>query len=107
MILSSRTEGSAPAPTPVPRPTRVKPKTREDVVFRRLGDEFAILDPEANQVHILNASSAAVWVLCDGHHDLAGIATEVSEAFGVEGETSVRADVEEAVASFRERGLLQ
>lgn len=85
----------------------MKPKMRADVVFRRLGDEFAILDPREHQVHILNPSSAAVWVLCDGEHDLGQIVAEVTEAFGVDPGTPVRRDVEEAVASFRDRGLLE
>lgn len=83
------------------------PHTREDVVFRRLGEEFAILDPEGQVVHVLNPTAAAVWLLCDGTLELTGIADEVVRAFGAADAEQVRTDVIEAVSGFAERGLLQ
>ncbi len=53
------------------------------MVFRRLGEEFAILDPEGQVVHVLNPTAAAVWVLCDGTLQLDGIAGEVARVFDV------------------------
>ncbi len=83
------------------------PHTREDVVFRRLGEEFAILDPEGQVVHVLNPTAAAVWVLCDGTLDLDGIAAEVANAFAVQDSERIHADVTDAVATFAARGLLR
>jgi hypothetical protein len=84
-----------------------RPRTRDDVVFRRLGEEFAILDPEGQVVHVLNPTAAAVWVLCDGTLQLDGIAREVARVFDVSDPDRVRADVTGAIATFVELGLLQ
>ena len=77
------------------------------MVFRRLGEEFAILDPGGQVVHVLNPTAAAVWVLCDGTLDLDGIAAEVASAFAIPDPERIRADVTDAVATFAERGLLR
>lgn len=82
------------------------PRTRDDVVFRRLADDFAILDPAEQQVHVLNPTAAAVWVLCDGSRDMDAIAVAVAEAFGVADAPRVREDVHTAVVGFAERRLL-
>lgn len=84
-----------------------QPHTRDDVVFRRLGEEFAILDPEGQVVHVLNPTAAAVWVLCDGTLHLEGIAEEVARVFGSPDPDRVRADVTEAVSTFGRLGLLR
>jgi hypothetical protein len=84
-----------------------RPETREDVVFRRLGDEFAILDPDGQVIHVLNPTAAAVWVLCDGTQDLPAIAREVAAAFGTAADAALQADVAGAVSAFAERGLLR
>ena len=77
------------------------------MVFRRVGDEFAILDAAQNVLHILNPTAAAVWVLCDGCHSEAEIAAELCEAFAPAEPEAVRSDVAAAVASFRDKGLLR
>ena len=82
------------------------PKTRDDVVFRRLGDEFAILDPSGNVIHVLNAAAAAVWVLCDGTRDTQDISVEVCRAFSLADDADLEEDVREALAVFAEKGLL-
>ncbi len=82
------------------------PRVREDVVFRRLGDDFAVLDPSKRVVHILNATAAAVWVLCDGTRSLDTITREIAEVFEDGDGSDVASDVERTVSDFAERGLL-
>ena len=93
----------SPSETPSDSP---RPRTRDDVVFRRLGEEFAILDPSGQVVHVLNPSAAAVWVLCDGSRSVEEIATEVREAFGLGDDVDLRPDVDEALTAFADKGLL-
>jgi hypothetical protein len=83
------------------------PLAREDVVFRALGDEYAILDSAGEVVHVLNATAAAVWLLCDGAHDVAAIAREVATLFQSGPMNDVVEDVRGAITAFTERGLLR
>jgi hypothetical protein len=49
------------------------------------GAELVMLDPESHRVVSLNAAAAAIWYLCDGRRDLAGLADEVCSSLpGVE-----------------------
>lgn len=89
------------ASTPSPLPAR--PRAREDVVFRRVGEDWVLFDPVAQEIHVLNLSAALVWTYCTGDHDLDDIEAEVRSAFGVVEETGVR----DAVGGFRAAGLLQ
>jgi hypothetical protein len=84
----------------------MKPRGRDEVIFRRVGDEFAILDAAQNVLHILNPTAAAVWVLCDGGHSEPEIAAQLCAAFSSAEPEAVRSDVAAAVRSFREKGLL-
>jgi hypothetical protein len=77
------------------------------VVFRRIGEEFAILDPEGQVVHVLNATAAAVWLLCDGTQEPEGIAREIARLFDAPDPERVRDDVDEAIAGFVERDLIR
>ena len=85
-----------------------QPKAREDVVFRALADEWVLYDPRTQDLHVLNATAAAVWACCDGTLDAGGIAREV--AAHMEGAPPLEAvleDVTRVLERFRSDGLLE
>ncbi|MFH1570952.1 MAG: PqqD family protein [Gemmatimonadota bacterium] len=61
---------------------------------------------DGQAVHLLNATAAFVWERCDGSHPAARIAAELAQRTG-ESLARVAADVAAALATLRERGLLQ
>ena len=84
------------------------PRTRDDVVFRQLKDEWVVLDPVADRVHVLNLTAALVWTACDGATTPEQISQGIREAF--EGDLDparIRSDVDAALEEFQREGLLQ
>ncbi len=85
-----------------------RPKAREDVVFRSLADEWVLYDPVSQDLHVLNATAAAIWACCDGTLDARGIAREItSHLEGAPSPGAVIEDVVRTLARFRGDGLLE
>lgn len=90
-----------------PTPDLLRPKAREDVVFRTLADEWVLYDPASNQVHVLNLSAALVWTACDGERTVEAIVQEVAESYPDHPPPdAVLADVTEAIERFAQEDLL-
>jgi len=70
-----------------------------------LAPEAVLWDGRHGQVHHLNPSASAVWLLIDGESSADRIAAELSDIFGTD-YAVVRPDVDEAIAEFARRGLL-
>lgn len=60
---------------------RHRPHARDDVVFRRVDEDWLLFDPVAQEIHVLNLSAALTWSFCDGRRTEAEIAREVARAF--------------------------
>lgn len=80
-----------------------RPRARDDIVFRRVGEDWVLFDPATQRIHVLNLTAALVWSFCNGTYAVNEIEAEVREAFGSSVED---AGVEGAVREFRESGLL-
>ena len=84
------------------------PKGRDDTVFRALAREWVLYDPGTDLLHVLNATAALVWSVCDGSRSEDEIAREVSELLDDPPElAAVLADVRAVIEDFREKGLLE
>lgn len=80
-----------------------KPRARPDLVFRRVGEDWVVFDPDRQDIHVLNLAAALVWSYCTGEHEVERIEEEVGRAWeGVE-DPGVR----EALGAFRDAGLLE
>jgi PqqD family protein of HPr-rel-A system len=77
---------------------------RADVTLQRVGKEAILHDARSGQAHVINASAARVWELCDGR-PMDELLSAFAEPYGLTPE-AVRADVERVLASFRELSLL-
>ena len=83
------------------------PKTRHDLIFRQLDEEWVLYDPEGRQLHVMNSTAAVVWLCCTGERTVDDIVDEVRGAFDEPAARGqVEADVQKAVADFASRGLL-
>ncbi len=81
---------------------RFRPRARDDVVFRRVGEDWVLFDPITQEIHVLNLSAALVWTFCTGEHEIRSIEAEVAAAFGDVPEAGAR----DAVRTFAAAGLL-
>ena len=77
---------------------------RTDVTLQRVGREAILHDARSGQAHVINASAARVWELCDGR-PFAELLAAFAEPYGLTPQ-AVRADVERVLAGFQELGLL-
>ena len=84
------------------------PTRRSDVVFRPVGSEWVVYDPENNEMHVLNLTSALVWEMCRGDTSPEEMATLLAELLtDAPGPDVLRMHVTDALAAFTERGLLR
>ena len=79
-----------------------KPRARDDVIFRKTGDEWLLYDPSTDDIHVLNLSAALAWTLCTGDNGVDQIQREVEEAFRT---NSGSGDVAEIIDEFQAAGL--
>jgi PqqD family protein of HPr-rel-A system len=75
------------------------------VTLERVGQEAILHDRERGRVHVVNGSAARLWELCDGRATVDEIIAAFAASYGA-GPDAVRADVEAAVANFRELGVV-
>lgn len=43
-----------------------RPLRNQHILLRQEGDKGMAIDPQAESVHVMNATAVAIWVLCDG-----------------------------------------
>jgi hypothetical protein len=79
-------------------------RARPDVTLQRVGREAILHDAANGQAHVINASAARIWELCDGR-SLDDLAIAFAEPYGREPD-ELRPDVERVMARFAELGLL-
>ncbi len=71
-----------PSRTEDPDPVIERPARRtQDLECQEVGDELMVMDVRSDRVHVLNATMAAVWKLCDGGRSSEQIAQALSEVF--------------------------
>lgn len=85
--------------------TDARPRPHPAVETAFLAPEAVLWDTRHQQVHHLNPSASAVWLLIDGELTADQIARELCDIFGAEFD-AVRPDVDDAIAEFVRRGLL-
>ena len=81
------------------------PRGRPDVELRVVGREAILHDPVAAKTHVVNATAARVWELCDGR-PMSAVIDEFAAGFGRLPD-ELRPDVERIVGHFARLGLLE
>jgi hypothetical protein len=84
------------------------PAGRNDVLLRRVGNEWVLFDASQGRAHVLNLTAAVVWTYCDGSHASEAIADAIGrEIIDAPAKTHIRADVDQVLRRFATEGLLQ
>lgn len=81
------------------------PVRSPDVTLQQVGHEAILHDRRQGRAHVINASAARIWELCDGH----STQDQIAEAFAAHYDmpaTAVQSDVATILATFRELGVL-
>lgn len=78
---------------------------RSGVLVRELGDELLMLDTEADRIHRLNPTAAAVWRLHAEGATVEAIALALTERYDVPSELAL-ADVHAMMTKMMGLGLL-
>ena len=79
---------------------------RDDVDFRRVGEDWILFDPTVQRVQVLDVTGALVWSYCTGEMDVAAMEAEVRTAFGAALPRGTDPGVRKALRSFLDAGLL-
>jgi PqqD family protein of HPr-rel-A system len=87
-------------------PDGLRLRQSTDVTSSDLDDEVVLYNLRTDQVHVLNATAAAIWELCDGTLTPREIALALADAFGV-AESRVLPDVQGMLTEFRSAGLVE
>ena len=80
------------------------PRARPDVTLQRVGKEAILHDGRNGQAHVINATAAQLWELCDGR-PLDDLVAAFAALYGREPQT-VAEDVRRTLARFEALGLL-
>jgi hypothetical protein len=84
-----------------------KPKQADGVESRELGDECMLHDGRNGSVHIINATAAFVWGLCDGRRTVDEIVSAVADAYEIFPNADMHKDVEGILADFSRQNVIQ
>jgi len=82
------------------------PRARSDLIFRELGEGWALYDPRNGQLHLLNLTATILWQALDGTRSREELAEELRSAYS-DAPAELTAEVEAALTRFQEEGLLE
>lgn len=87
------------------RITEVFPTRREDVIWRRMGDESVLLSVKSENYYSLDEVGTRIWELLDGQSTAREIAIKISEEYDVLPEEA-EADIAALIQELRQQELL-
>jgi len=80
---------------------------QSQIVFRDIGDEEVLYNPQTKAIHVLNKISSLIWECCDGKQSLEMIEKKIKEKFEVGSGQDVKGDIRETINKFSELGLIE
>ncbi len=78
----------------------------DDIIWRKVEDEIAVLKNDGCSLHILNETAAHIWEMCNGNYEPDEIAASLFEHFDVTLEEA-KADVLETIGKLKDLGILK
>lgn len=78
----------------------------DDIIWRKIENEIAVLKSDGRTVHILNETAAYIWEMCDGNHDPDEIAASICTHFDV-AFAEAKSDVYKALSELEELNILK
>ena len=82
------------------------PSRKEGFLREDLGDEILLCDTDSQVIHVLNRTAQLIWELCDGKHSTAEIESALRSRFSMTAERDLKADIQDTLRVFAEKGLL-
>jgi hypothetical protein len=76
-----------------------------DVVGRRLGDRFVLVNLRTNRIYELNETASALWELLESGTDVSELEAKVSERYDVEPE-KLRDEIDSLMRLLTNAGLV-
>jgi hypothetical protein len=77
----------------------------DDIIWRKIENEIAVLRNDGRTVHILNESAAHIWEMCNGDNGPDEIAASLCIHFDVSAEEA-RADVYDTIGELEELNIV-
>lgn len=77
-----------------------------DLRERQAGNDLVLYDPQRGRMHVLNASAAMIWRLCDGSRTEEEIVARLTSEFEVDEAADPARDVSEILGLFKKENLL-
>jgi hypothetical protein len=84
-----------------------KPLHKSNLILKDLGDEFLIYSAKHKELHVMNPTAQLIWSMCDGKHSVMAMEEEMRKHFSIPLERDIRGDIQNAINTFRDKGLLQ
>ncbi len=84
---------------------RLRPRPNHDVVGRRMGKEFVLIQLRTNRVYTLNRTGARLWELLEAGCDRATIQDRLAQEFEV-GETALANEIDRLLGKLADEKLL-
>lgn len=78
---------------------------RPDVVGRRIGDRFVLVNLRTNRIYELNGTASALWELLEAGTDVSELETKLRERYDVEPE-QVRDEIDNVMRVMTDAGLV-
>lgn len=83
------------------------PRARDEVLLRRVGNEWVLFDASGGKAHVLNLTAAVVWTYCDGSHASDAIAEAIGRDIpNAPPKGAILLDVTQVLRRFADEGLL-
>jgi hypothetical protein len=106
-VNESKTQKPEPDSGPVRGPaTGFRPLARSNQKAYDVKDEIVLVPDHGDNIYALNASSSAIWRLCDGHHSLTEILRQLCTQYSGEN-IQMMSDITTALFNFQALELLE
>ncbi len=86
--------------------TDKKPLRRDNVLARKMGDEWMLYDADNESIHVINGTAEVIWNLCDGTHGIDDMKKKLLNNFAIPRETALDDDIGGIIEEFYELGVL-
>ncbi len=84
-----------------------KPIRKPGIIVKDIGGEILLYSATEKAIHALNPTAQLIWELCDGEHTPEDMDHIIRAKFSVSDEHNVSTDIQQTLAAFADKGLLQ
>ena len=82
------------------------PKVRDKIIFREIGEEGFIFNPDTGSMKVLNLIATFIWKLYNGKHSLEEIVKKIQKEFQGGAQNKVRKDLQFFLGVLKRDGFI-